>query len=504
MNILLIYPKYPDTFWSFKHVLRFISRRAAFPPLGLATVASLVPKSWKKRLVDMNVCELTDEDLQWADMVFVSAMLVQKDSTREIIDRAKSAGKTVVAGGPAFTAKPDLASGVDHLILNEAEVTLPPFIEDLEVGNPKRIYSSDKKPDMSLTPVPSWELIDMKSYATMAVQYSRGCPFNCEFCDIIVMNGRVPRTKSPEQMISEMDVLKDSGWRGTVFIVDDNFIGNKKKVKELLPRLIEWQKENGFPFKFLTEASLNLAQDEELMRLMSAANFHKVFLGIESPSPESLKECSKHQNTVIDLADAVDAIHANGMQVMAGFIVGFDSDGESIFDLQRRFIQQIGVVTAMVGVLNAVPGTRLWNRLKAENRLTGESSGENTDGSTNFVPKMGADTLRCGYQKLMASLYSPKLYYQRINVFLSKYRPTVRTRPSKDELKALVRCFWQIGLRSRSRILFWKLMIRTLFTRIRALPAAVELAIYGQHFEKHAKRIQGCDGAEPDTGRGAA
>jgi radical SAM superfamily enzyme YgiQ (UPF0313 family) len=504
MNILLIYPKYPDTFWSFKHVLRFISRKAAFPPLGLITVAGLLPDSWSKRLTDLNVEELTDERLQWADMVFISAMLVQKDSTAEVIDRAKAAGKTVVAGGPAFTAKPDLAEGVDHLILNEAEITLPPFLADLEAGGPGAMYASDEKPDMTTTPIPRWDLIDMKNYASLAVQYSRGCPFNCEFCDIIVMNGRVPRTKSPEQMVAEMEALRRAGWRGTVFIVDDNFIGNKKKVKQLLPHLIEWQKANRYPFKFLTEASLNLAQDEELMRLMSAANFHKVFLGIESPSPESLKECSKHQNTVLDLAGAVDAIHANGMQVMGGFIVGFDSDGESIFETQMRFIQKIGVVTAMVGVLNAVPGTRLWNRLKAENRLTGESSGENTDGSTNFVPRMGSETLRCGYQRLMASLYSPKLYYQRIHTFLSKYEPTVRARPSRDEIKALLRCFWQIGLKSGSRFLFWKLMIRTLFTRIRALPVAVELAIYGQHFEKHARRIQSCERVNNESGRSAA
>jgi radical SAM superfamily enzyme YgiQ (UPF0313 family) len=504
MNILLVYPKYPDTFWSFKHVLRFISRKAAFPPLGLVTVAGLLPEAWNKRLVDLNVEELGDEALAWADMVFISAMLVQKESTAEVIRRAKAAGKTVVAGGPAFTSKPDLSEGVDHLVLGEAEVTLPPFLADLEAGRPGAKYDSEEKPDISESPVPVWELIDMKSYATMAVQFSRGCPFNCEFCDIIIMNGRKPRTKPPERMIAEMEALRRAGWRGTVFIVDDNFIGNTRKVKEMLHELIAWQKEHGFPFKFLTEASLNLAQDEELMRLMSAANFHQVFLGIESPSPESLEECGKHQNTVLDLAESVDAIHGNGMQVMGGFIVGFDSDGESIFETQRRFIQKVGVVTAMVGVLNALPGTRLWNRLKAENRLLGESSGENTDGSTNFIPKMGQETLRCGYQRLMASLYSPKQYYRRVNTFLSKYRPTVKADFSRDDLKALLRCFWQIGLKSRSRFLFWKLMLRTACTRIRSLPAAVELAIYGQHFEKHARSIARCEVAEPDAEQSGA
>jgi len=501
MNILLVYPKYPDTFWSFKHVLRFISRKAAFPPLGLITVAALLPSEWNKRLADLNVEELSDEALAWADMVFVSAMLVQKESALEAIARAKAMGKTVVAGGPGFMSKPELGADADHLVLGEAEVTLPLFLADLAAGKPGRVYHSDEKPDIAQTPVPLWELIDLTNYATMAVQFSRGCPFNCEFCDIIIMNGRVPRTKTPEQLLAELDALQAQGWRGSVFIVDDNFIGNKKRVKELLPRLIDWQKANRFPFRFFTEASLNLAQDEELMQLMSAANFHKVFLGIESPSPESLKECSKFQNTAVDMAEAVDRIHANGMQVMGGFIVGFDSDGANIFETQLRFIQRIGVVAAMVGVLNAGPGTRLWNRLKAENRLIGETSGENTDGTTNFLPAMGMETLRNGYQRLMASLYNPKTYYRRINTFLSKYRPTVRAHKlSKDEVKALMRCFWHIGLKSRSRFLFWKLMVRTLLTKVRALPEAVELAIYGQHFEQHARRLASGANAAPLQG----
>lgn len=489
MNILLVNPKYPETFWSFKHVLRFISKKAAFPPLGLLTVAAILPGGWRKRVLDLNVEPLTDKALDWADLVFVGAMLVQKESAQEAISQAKAAGKRVVAGGPAFTAAPELFSGVDHLVLNEAEVTLPLFVRDFLAGTPQPLYSSDEKPDIAKTPAPLWSLIRMKHYATMSVQFSRGCPFNCEFCDIIVMNGRVPRTKSPAQLLGELESLRKAGWRGSVFIVDDNFIGNKDKVKTLLRELIAWQKARRYPFTFFTEASLNLAQDEELMRLMSAANFHKVFLGIETPSLEGLKECSKHQNTTMDLARAVNAIQANGMQVMAGFIVGFDSDTERIFEAQLQFIQKIGVVTAMVGMLAALPGTRLWRRLQAEDRLLGETSGENTDGSLNFIPKMGVDTLIQGYKELVNSLYSPKVYYARVNTFLKNYRPTVFSRVSWSETKALFRSFWSIGLRSGSRFLYWKLILKTLFTKFKAFPTAVEMAICGLHFEKCAKKM---------------
>lgn len=489
MNILLINPKYPETFWSFKHVLRFISKKAAFPPLGLLTVAAILPGGWQKKLVDLNVEPLTDATLDWADVVFVGAMLVQKESAQEAIDRAKAAGKRVVAGGPAFTAASELFTGVDHFVLNEGEITLPMFVRDFLAGTPQPRYTSNEKPDIAKTPAPLWQLIRMKNYATMSVQFSRGCPFNCEFCDIIVMNGRVPRTKSPSQMLGELESLRKAGWRGSVFIVDDNFIGNKDKVKAFLRELITWQKARKYPFTFFTEASLNLAQDEELMRLMSAANFHKVFLGIETPSLDSLKECSKHQNTTLDLAKAVNAIQSNGMQVMAGFIVGFDSDTERIFETQMQFIQRIGVVTAMVGMLAALPGTRLWHRLQAEDRLLGETSGENTDGSLNFIPKMGVDTLVKGYKDLVNSLYAPKEYYARVNTFLKHYRPTAFSRVTWSETVALFRSFWTIGLRSRAKALYWKLILKTLFTKFKAFPTAVEMAICGLHFEKCARRM---------------
>jgi len=489
MKILLIYPKYPDTFWSFKHVLKFANKKAAFPPLGLLTVASMLPEEWEKRLVDVNVAELKDEHIEWCDMAFISAMIVQKQSAKEIIARCKSKGKTVVAGGPVFTTQHEQFSNADHFVMNEAEITLPMFLEDLKKGTPKRIYSSPERPDVTKTPLPMWTLINFKDYATMLVQYSRGCPFNCEFCDIIVMNGRIPRTKAPEQLTAEMQLLYDAGWRGSIFIVDDNFIGNKMNAKKMLPSLIQWQKEREFPFKFLTEASTNLADDKELMQMMSAANFYRVFLGIESPDPKSLVECSKFQNASRNLVDTVNIIHDNGMQVMGGFIVGFDNDTEGIFDAQIKFIQQVGVVTAMVGMLTALPQTRLYNRLKAEGRLISDTTGENTDGKLNFVPKMGREKLIEGYKKIIATIYSRKQYYQRINTFIKNYKPTVRSRFSKGDFKAFIRSVWRIGFLSNARFLYWKLVIKTSFTKIKALPAAIELSVFGLHFERMSARL---------------
>ncbi|MBU0980089.1 MAG: B12-binding domain-containing radical SAM protein [Nanoarchaeota archaeon] len=488
MNILLVYPKYPDTFWSFKHIMKYISRKAAFPPLGLLTVASMLPDDWEKKLVDVNVADLKDEDLMWADLVLISAMIVQQDSAKEIISRCRSLDRKVVAGGPLFTTGHEKFGMVDHLVLDEAEVTLPMFLEDLKDGKPKHIYTSKERPDITDTPIPQWSLINFKDYADMAVQYSRGCPFNCEFCDIVVMNGRMPRAKTPEQLLREFQSLFDAGWRGTVFIVDDNFIGNKAKVKRMLPSVIEWQKKHRYPFKLMTEASVNLAEDEELMLMMSAANFYRVFLGIETPCVESLNECGKVQNTNISLADSVKRIQNHGMQVDGGFILGFDNDPDNIFEAQIRFIQKTGIVTAMVGLLTAGPQTRLWHRMKAEGRLLQDTSGDNTDGSLNFIPIMGREKLIAGHKKILSTIYSRKLYYRRIRTFLKNYRPTVKVRFSWRDFIAFLRSIWVIGVVSRSRFLYWKLLIRTFFTKMRALPVAVELALYWQHFERVAKQ----------------
>ncbi len=488
MNVLLVYPQYPNTFWSFKHVLKFISKKASFPPLGLLTIAAMLPKEWNLKLVDANVKEITDQELEWADMVFISAMTVQKKNAQEIITRCKEKEKKIVAGGPLFSTFHENFKEVDHFVLNEGEVTLPLFLKDLEEGHPQPMYTSTERPDITKTPVPYWDLINPKDYSAMAIQYSRGCPFNCEFCDIVIMNGRIPRTKTSEQVITEFQTLYDNGWRGTVFVVDDNFIGNKLKAKELLPHVIKWQEQHKYPFLFLTEASTNLADDEELMNLMTKANFSRVFLGIETPSEESLIEAGKIQNTSRNLLDTVKTIQQHGMQVMGGFIVGFDHDTESIFQSQINFIQQAGCVVAMVGVLTAVPQTRLWHRLKAENRLLKEFTGENTDAKINFIPKMGEEKLLNGYRKLLSTIYSPKEYYERINTFIQNYSPKAKTKIKVQEIKAFLLSIWKIGIFSNSRKYYWKLLFKTFFKKTKAFPVAVELAILGLHFQKIAEK----------------
>lgn len=494
MRILLVYPRYPDTFWSFRHALKFIFKKASFPPLGLLTVAAMLPANWERKLVDMNVGALTDKDLMWADYVFLSGMVAQQTSAREVIDRCRKLGTKIVAGGPFFNpGYEDFGfDEIDHIIFGEAEDTLPIFLQDLERGCAKHIYSSSRWPDIRTTPVPLWSLVNRRKYQSMAVQYSRGCPFNCEFCDIVKLNGHTPRTKGKSQIVAELQALYDRGWRGSVFFVDDNFIGNKRKLKaEVLPAIIGWMEERKRPFSFYTEASINLADDEELMRLMSAAGFNMVFVGIESPNEESLVECNKLPNKNRDLLAAVKKIQRNGLQVQGGFIVGFDSDPPSIFRSQIDFIQKSGIVTAMVGVLMAPPGTRLHERLKSENRLLPKGSGDNTDGSTNFIPRMGLDTLFKGYKQIVDTIYSPKQYYERIRTLLREYKPGSRSRSKLSllQLVAFLRSAWVLGIAERGRLHYWKLFLWTLLRKPRSFALSMTLAVQGFHFRKVAEEV---------------
>ena len=486
MKVLLLYPQIPDTFWSFKYALRFISKKAAYPPLGLLTVAAMLPKDWSKRLVDLNVTSLTDSDLQWADLVFISAMAVQRASVNEIIARCKKAEVKIVGGGPLFTSEYEEFTHVDHLVLNEAEVTLPPFLADLEAGHPKRIYRSEKFADIHKTPPPAWDLLEMKHYAALSIQFSRGCPFNCEFCNVTALFGHRPRLKTAEQILGELDLIYSLGWRGRIFFVDDNFIGNKSYLKsQLLPALIRWRKgKKGMPFN--TEASVNLADDPELMDMMVEAGFDTVFIGIETPNEASLAECNKKQNKNRDLGQSVRKIQRAGLEVQGGFIVGFDNDTPSIFKRQAEFIQQNGIVTAMVGLLQAPTGTPLYERLKKEGRLLGKMSGNN-DGSTNIVPRMDPTVLREGYRKLMQAIYSPKNYYKRIRTFLREYRkPKVNIPLDIHRVLALLRANIRLGVIGKERLHYWKTIIWTLSCRPRLLPEAITFAIYGYHFRKIA------------------
>jgi len=485
-KILLVYPKYDETFWSFKKILNIINKKCAFPPLGLITVSAMLPKEWERKMVDLNFETLTDEDIIWADYVFLSAMIVQKESSDTVIQRAKELGTPIVAGGPLFTTGWEGYSHVDHLFVGEVEELISGFVNDIKQGVPKRKYTCESFPNICKSPIPDWDLIDIDKYNSLCIQFSRGCPFNCEFCDIVKLNGRVPRTKSIEQVIDEMEVIYSKGYRGGVFFVDDNFIGNKGKLKkEHLPAIIDWQKKKNYPFSFNTQVSVNLADDEELMQLMVDAGFTAVFVGIETPDPAGLAECSKLQNQNRNLIESVKKMQIMGLEVQGGFIVGFDSDTANIFQRQIDFIQSSGIVTAMVGLLTALPKTRLYQRLKDTKRLISETYANNTNELTlNFVPKMDRKLLIEGYKNIIDNIYAPKFYYERIKTFISNYKPPRRSlqKPKLYHIKALFASLWLLGIKDRGRKYFWKLLAWSIFKHPRKFPYAIGFSIVGIHY----------------------
>lgn len=489
MNALLVYPEVPDTFWSFRHALSFIGKKAAFPPLGLLTVAAMLPPKWEKRLVDVNVSRLTRKDLQWADIVFLGGMEVQKRPARQIITMCKEIGVKIVAGGPLFTIEHERFKNVDHFLLNEAELTLPLFLEDLEHSCAKRLYTTSEFADLHQSPAPMWELIDLEEYASMCVQWSRGCPFNCDFCNVTTLFGHQPRTKTPGQIINELDHLYDLGWREGIFFVDDNLVGNKRAlIAELLPALIGWQ-EDKRGITFNTQVSINLADDEKLMQMMVKAGFHTVFIGIETPDEESLAECSKTQNKNRDLAQDVRRIQRAGLEVQGGFIVGFDHDTLSTFQRMTHLIQESGIVTAMVGLLQAPPGTKLYRSLKAAGRLLPDVSGDNVDGTTNVVPIMNPVALHAAYKRILETIYAPRNYHERIRILLRELTPPrvkipLNFRYILNHVLAFARANYRLGILEETRVHYWKLLLWTLFHHPCNFALAIRLAVYGYHFRR--------------------
>lgn len=482
MNALLIYPRFPDTFWGFRHSLRVIRKKASSPPLGLLTVAGMLPDDWKLLLIDMNTSELSDDDLEWAGCALVSAMVLQRDSTRDVVARCKAKGVTVIAGGPLFSSEHDDFEDVDHFVLGEAETALLTFLKDFAHGKARRVYHSCDWADLKDTPVPRWDLVHPRHYASRNIQYSRGCPHDCDFCSVTELFGHRPRTKSAAQVIAELDSLYDLGWRGTVGFVDDNLIGNRKKlVEELLPALIEWRgRKRGLTFS--TQLTMKLADDEELMDLMVRAGFDTVFIGIESLDDASLAECGKKQNENRDMLADIHRIQRAGMQVQGGFIVGFDSDTPGVFGRMAAFIQRSGIPTAMVGILQAPAGTKLYDRLRGEGRLRKDMSGDNTDGKTNIIPTMGVEPLEQGYRIMMEELYEPRNYYARLRTFLREYRPRRgRAQLRTWHVMAFLRSLYFLGIVGRERFRYQGFLVWTLFRNPRAFPTAIVLAISGYH-----------------------
>lgn len=487
MKTLLVYPLFPKTYWGQEYTNALTGKRAVVPPLGLITVAALLPRHWELRLIDMNVETLRDADVAWSDIVMISAMRIQRDSFHSVVKRAHAAGKRVVAGGPYVTTDPSAVSDADHLVLGESEELIAGLAAALETGTAPKRLQSPSRPNVSTVPIPRFDLLRIEHYNSVGVQFSRGCPFNCEFCDIIEVFGRVPRTKPAPQFLAELDAVLATGFRGAVFVVDDNFIGNKVAAKRMLSALAEWNRAHAHPFDYFTEASVNLAEDDVLIRGLVDAGFSAVFLGIETPSRAALLETQKRQNTHVQMDAAIEKLARSGLEPMAGFIVGFDADLHDIFERQRAFIANSPISMAMIGILTALPGTQLWRRLEREGRLHGDCEGD-VAYRPNFATRMPERELIQGYAQLLADLYEPRAYFERSlrNLVLQRHAKTrPYRRPLGFALRTFSRSLWKQGLRSKYRREYWRFLGRALWVSPRQFSRAVALAVVGEHMIRY-------------------
>jgi radical SAM superfamily enzyme YgiQ (UPF0313 family) len=490
MRALLVNPQFPDSYWSGRHALRFTGRKTLLPPLGLITAAALFPRSWEMRLVDLEVEPLTDADLDWAEVVLLTGMLVQKQSLLEILERCRTKGVRTVVGGPYVTSTPEEVTIANHLVVGEAEQIIPQLAADLEAGTAQPLYEEKDKPDVQQTPVPRYELLKPGAYHQMSLQFSRGCPFTCEFCDIIVMYGRRPRTKTSSQVIAELDAIRATGFTGDVFFVDDNFIGNKKAVREVLPAVGAWRRSVGRAFEFYTEASMNLADDLDLVDQMTAAGFTSVFIGIETPSDEGLKETRKVQNLRRDMASQVHDLLDHGLDVWAGFILGFDSDGPDIFDRMIAFIERAAIPYAMVGILGALPRTPLFARLQKEGRLREDFRGDQF-GVTNVITHLPVTEMISGYRRVLESLYSPEEFFQRCRSNIARWTPVPgsmrRLRPR--DLLAAARALVGQGITGSYRSSYWRFLGWVLQHHPGKLTRALAQAGAGHHYIVYTQKV---------------
>ena len=503
MRTLFVYPEFPKTFWSYEKILELVNRKVLLPPLGLVTVAALLPQQWQMKLVDRNVREVTEEEWNWAELVVISGMIVQKSDMAVQIAKAKERGLPVAVGGPFASSTPDAPelNLADFKVLDEGEITLPMFIEAIERGDTNGRFSSNgEKPDVTSTPVPRFDLLELDAYDSMSVQFSRGCPFQCEFCDIIVLYGRKPRTKNPEQLIAELQALYDLGWRRSIFLVDDNFIGNKRNAKLLLPAMREWLSERGYPFSFATEASVDLAADEELLQLMAECRFESVFLGIETPDEASLSVAGKHQNTRSSLVEAVDRITSYGIRVMAGFIIGFDGEQAGAGDRIVRFVSLTGIPAAMMGMLQALPNTGLWHRLEKEGRLIQEKAdakGVNQTNLLNFVPTRPIREIANEYVQAFCQLYEPNAYIDRVthyylkmgkprwHAFYKAEKSDQSSLPSLTDIMALSIVVWRQGFKRNTRFRFWKSLAIIAMRNPKLLEQFLVVLAHNEHFQEY-------------------
>jgi radical SAM superfamily enzyme YgiQ (UPF0313 family) len=464
-------------------MLPLVRRRGLVAPLPLITVAALLPRHWELRLVDLAIESLDDADLGRADVVMLSGMIVQRASLHSVLERCRRLGVRTVVGGPYATAQPEQLEGADHLVLGEAEELVAELAADLEAGRARRVYRAPRRPDLGLSPVPRYDLLRPGAYHYLALQFSRGCPFECEFCDIITLYGRVPRTKRPAQVIAELEAIRASGFRGRVMFVDDNFIGARKAVRELLDELAVWRRRSRAPFEFFTEASIDLADRPELVRAMTDAGFAVVFVGIETPHTESLRETRKHQNLRRDLVERVRSLRQRGLDVWAGLILGFDADGPAIFDEMVDFVSRAGIAYAMVGMLMALPGTPLHARLARERRLRPVPPSGDMFDWTNVVTRLPERELAAGYLRVLEALYRPDAYFARCREHLRHWQPARGTRPGGwDALPVVWRSVWRQGVRGSYRGAYWRFLASVLRDAPRKLPLALAQACAGHHF----------------------
>ena len=492
MRVLLLYPEFPQSFWSFEKTLALVGRKALLPPLGLITVAGLLPQDWEYKLVDRNVRQVTAAEWQWAELVVISGMIVQKDGFLKGIKEAHERGIKVAVGGPYATSMPEDVADADYLILDEGEITIPMFVEAISRGETSGKFRTEEKAAVTETPIPRYDLLDLEAYDNMSVQFSRGCPFQCEFCDIIVLYGRKPRTKEPKQLLRELEYIYDLGWRGGVFMVDDNFIGNKRNVKKLLVELKEWMREKDYPFSFDTEASVDLAKDEELMDLMAECSFKKVFLGIETPDEGSLALTQKFQNTRDPLSESVDKITSYGLQVMAGFIIGFDNEKTGAGDRIVSFVEQTAIPMAMFSMLQALPHTALWHRLEKEGRMLRQGANINQTTLMNFIPTRPIEEIATEYVNGFYQLYDPKTYLDRTYRYFMKLgvpRHSGKRKIDSQSIKALLTICWRQGILRDTRWKFWLNIVRIFLRSPKLIPLYLVACAYLEHFIEYRQIV---------------